>query len=318
MKRRAFITSAAAAGAGGLAITGTSPAQSADRGKGPDRQPLGFTLTWLGVNGWWVSFDNTTFLVDPWVSRYTTGTFSPEGQDPDTKITWDRARIERTFDRPAEGILITHGHFDHISDIPFAATKTGAAIWGTESHLNLVRSLGLRAGHPVDETKLSLLRGGEEKNFPEYTVRVLRSVHRPFGPRQISGTAQSRTTVEPAVERISELGEGGSLIYVITNSRGKQLMILGSADFSVSDLPSSCPDAVIFPTAGASVAPFVKRFGNLIGTPQSIIASHWDNFDLPLQPPTDVGNVAALREAARSVMPRTRVIQPVPHAPIHI
>ncbi|MFF4369424.1 MBL fold metallo-hydrolase [Streptomyces sp. NPDC001594] len=286
------------------------------RPRPPTHTKQGFELTWLGANAWWIRFDGTAFLVDPWVSRYRTGTFSPAGQDPDTPVTWDQRRIDEAFDRPAQGILITHGHFDHISDVPFAAARTGASVWGTESHLNLVRSLGLRARCPVDETALVPLQGGETKVFPGFTVQVLRSVHRPFSPDLLGGTPQLRQTVEPPVRCISELGEGGSLNYVITNSAGRRLMVLGSADFGVSDLPRTCPDTVVFPTAGTRVATVVRRFRDLIGIPRTVVASHWDNFDLPLAPPVDAGNVPALREAVRAAMPSARFVQPVPHLPL--
>ncbi len=322
MRRRRFLGgSMASLGIAG-ALGATAPHAPADRRpEYPPRglgQTLGFDLTWLGVNGWWIVFDGVTVLVDPWVTRYATGTFGPDGQDPDTPISWNRTLIDATFSRPADMILLTHGHFDHISDVPLIAARTGATVWGTESHLNLVRSLAARTDTPVDENTLSLLHGGEVRDFGGYSIAVLRSVHRPFGKNQIAATAQSCLQVDPSISAIKDLGEGGSLSYVIANGAGRTLMVLGSGDFSASDLPAECPDAVIFPTGGANIAPAVRRFAKRIGEPHVVIASHWDNFDLPVRPAVDVGNVPALRAAVADVMPHARFVVPEPDTPLTV
>lgn len=321
VERRTFLTRSVA----GLGVAATLGAAESPLPTGqPHRppiepgHPIGYTLTWLGVNGWQIEFDGTTVLVDPWVTRYFTGTFSPGGQDPDTEISWNRTLIDEQFTRPVDIILLTHGHFDHISDIPLIAAGTAATVWGTESHLNLVRSLAARTNTTIDENKLSLLRGGEFRDFGDYSIEVLRSVHRPFGKNLVAGTAQSCWHVDPSISSIKELGEGGSLNYVISNTSGGSLMILGSSDFSVSDLPTDAPDAVVFPTGGAGVAATVRRFSELVGQPQIVIASHWDNFDLPLHPPVDVGNVPALQAAVNDIMPAARFVIPEPNTPIAV
>jgi L-ascorbate metabolism protein UlaG (beta-lactamase superfamily) len=33
----------------------------------------------------------------------------------------------------ADFILVTHTHYDHVLDVPYIATKTGATVIGTES-----------------------------------------------------------------------------------------------------------------------------------------------------------------------------------------
>ncbi len=68
-------------------------------------------LTWYGHGCWNVVVDNTTVLVDP----FLTGS-------PVAPIRVDQVH--------ADYILISHGHFDHIADAASIAQRTGATVVG--------------------------------------------------------------------------------------------------------------------------------------------------------------------------------------------
>ena len=100
MRRRRFLGgSMASLGIAG-ALGATAPHAPADRRpEYPPRglgQTLGFDLTWLGVNGWWIVFDGVTVLVDPWVTRFVTGTFG--GLTPVRRI--DTAELPAPYPGP--------------------------------------------------------------------------------------------------------------------------------------------------------------------------------------------------------------------------
>jgi Predicted Zn-dependent hydrolases of the beta-lactamase fold len=89
-------------------------------------------LRWLGNDAWQISFGTTTILIEPWLTRFKTGTYTPEGIRDDTSLTVDPTRIDPYIGR-ADVILVSHGHHDHMTDVPYIAGRTGATVLGTRS-----------------------------------------------------------------------------------------------------------------------------------------------------------------------------------------
>src|SRR5207302_1030774 len=79
-------------------------------------------------------------LIDPWLTRFHTGTYTSAGADPNTPLRVDTGLIDG-YGLRADQILVTHGHYDHLTDVPHLAATTGATVFGTESHANLLRAL---------------------------------------------------------------------------------------------------------------------------------------------------------------------------------
>jgi hypothetical protein len=86
--------------------------------------------------------------------------------------------------------------------------------------------------------------------------------------------AQSHLDGRAPVATIGDLGEGGSLAHVITNQRGRTLMILGSAYFSASDLARAGPDVFILSAAGKQSPKITAPFREMVGQPSIVVASH--------------------------------------------
>ena len=69
------------------------------------------------------------------------------GSEPtDTKLA-DELLKKHHIDR-LKAIFVSHSHHDHVMDVPYVANKTGAAVYGTSSAMNVCR------GGDVDEKKL--------------------------------------------------------------------------------------------------------------------------------------------------------------------
>jgi L-ascorbate metabolism protein UlaG (beta-lactamase superfamily) len=95
-------------------------------------------LKYLGTAGWEITDGTTTILIDPYLSRIN-GPAPPGGGSGhsiagDTRRAYgwgdvappDVAAIDSHI-QPADFVLVTHTHYDHILDVPHIALKTGAA-----------------------------------------------------------------------------------------------------------------------------------------------------------------------------------------------
>jgi L-ascorbate metabolism protein UlaG (beta-lactamase superfamily) len=266
------------------------------------------TLRWWGNNSWEIRVGTKTVLIDPWLSRFRTGTYTEQGADPNTPLSVDTGLIDSFVDSGqlrADVILVTHGHYDHLTDVPYLASKTGATVFGTETHLNLLTALGA----PADQ--LALATGGEYLTFDGYTVQVLRSLHSiPSSRAQVPfpGTRPGLGLPMPRPEVIRDLVEGGTLAYQISGG-GASVFNLGGANYSEPELAGLRPRAVLLPVGGKNVYDYAGRLLRALGNPRYVLPTHWDDFDLPLnQPAKDTGGLDPLRAAVAAASPSSRFV----------
>lgn len=304
VSRRSMLGISGGALAAGTLATGSARADPAAAGrlKGPGSS--GVRLRWLGNNAWEIRFGTTTILIDPWLTRFKTGTYTERGADPHTPLSVDPAAIDR-YVTHADLILVCHGHYDHITDVPHIARTTKATVFGTESHANMLTALGA----PADQ--LSVVRGGEYVDFPGFSVRVLPGLHSMIGDRHrvpFPGTRPGAPPPRPAT--ISDLVEGGTLAYQITTASGFAILVLSSANYDETALRGLRPDLVLVPTGGTGVHDYAGRLMRVLGHPRWALPTHWDDYDYPLdEPARDTGALAATRAAVHAASPRTRFVK---------
>lgn len=295
---------ATAPAAAAAASPAASPAAAPGSGRGASA-----VCEWLGTSGWRVRIGDRLLLVDPYLSRYSTGLFDGRGFDSATRLTVDAAVVDE-HTGGAETVLVTHSHWDHFNDVPHIAAATGARVVGTATTNNLALAMD------VPQAQLSPVKGGEVLDFGDYTVEVVASLHSrnnnysmPFpGVRLEPPRKRPRT--------IADLPEGDTLDFQVTVQGGPSLFFMGASDFVSRNLSGLSPDvAMLAVPATTRTHDYVPRLLEALDHPRTVVPVHWDNFEVPLanppqQDPTMAVTVAEFADAVRAASPGTEVLVP--------
>jgi L-ascorbate metabolism protein UlaG (beta-lactamase superfamily) len=267
----------------------------------------GVSLRWLGVAGWELLFDGRRVLIDPYLSRLPV--FDQDGKIiANHPLTVREELVDRHLGEKPELVLATHGHYDHLLEIPYVVRKHGSRVIGTETHRHLLTAQGV----PGD--KVIVASGGEHLDFHGFTVQVVRSLHSQFGSYGYFAPG-TLTAPPPRPATISDLVEGGSLAYLVTVGEFSVLFLSGTANYVEREVQGLRPDVLVLGMSGhANVYDYTARA--LRATrPKLLIPSHHDDMvtqlDDPALPPR--GNPAAaaeLAETARRIGLAARVLDP--------
>lgn len=281
-------------------------AEAAPKGGGPGGSGVNFT--WFGTNGWEITFGNKTILMDPWFGRFDTGFFAGKF-DPKTPLKTDEALVDQHV-KKADQILIGHGHWDHMADIPYIAKKTGAMVIGTEPHGNVLRAAG------VAEKQIVHVKGGEYMQFDGYTIEVFPGLHS-MGPTKKHAVPGHLSSVPAAPTGVGELPEGDSLIYPLTIGGKFSIFLMSTANFIERAIAGLKPDVALVATIFANqIHDFTPRLLKALNHPKVILPTHWDNFEKPFsQPPQDLrdifgdpGNLDVGVKEIKRVPPKSKLV----------
>ncbi len=276
-----------------------------------DRPPL--QLKYLGTAGWEISDGNVVVLVDPYISRWKLdGLGHPDDTRPNVTRTdiaeSDTALIDATISR-ADFILVHHGHFDHLGDVPYIAKKTGAKVIGTETTITVLRAYG------IPEEQLYAVGGGEDYAFDNFSVRVVPSIHSALNEKHYFDSRRyDRSTTLEAPLRIEQFIEGGSLTFLARFDH-HQILTMGSMNFVERELEGIRPDVLLAGVNGSRLGlyDYDARVLKVTGYPGVVIPTHWDNFRLPYgysQQDNIDRNITPFVQAVAAISPQTRVIPP--------
>ncbi len=270
-------------------------------------------LTYLGTAGWKINDGNLTVLIDPYISRVKLGTgpgVSPLDKRATVKRTdyfvSDTLSIDTLITR-ADFILVHHAHFDHLSDVPYIARKTGAKVIGTETTCNILRAYG------IPNEQLYPVRGGEDYQFENLSVRVIPSIHSALNNKHYLDS-RTYTEVPEAPLRVSEFIEGGSLMFLVRFARHK-VLTMGSMNFVERELEGLRPDILLAGVNRSQLGlyKYNERLLRVTNNPKVIIPTHWDNFRLPYgfsQQEAVEQKLYPFRDDVKKLSPQTKVIIP--------
>jgi L-ascorbate metabolism protein UlaG (beta-lactamase superfamily) len=281
-------------------------AETAPKSGGPGT--AGVNFKWFGTDGWEITFGNKTILLDPWFSRFDTGFFAGKF-NPNTPITVDEATIDQHV-KKADQVLIGHGHWDHMADIPHIAKKTGAQVIGSETHANVLRAAG------VAEGKIVQVKGGEDMQFDGYTIEVFAGLHS-MGPTKKHAVPGHLYSVPPPPTKVADMPEGDSLIYMITIGGKYRVFLMSTANFVERAIAGLKPDVALVASIFANqIHDFAPRLFRALNYPKVVLPTHWDNFEKPFsEGPQDLravfgdpANMDLAVKEIKQVSSKTRVV----------
>lgn len=287
--------------------------------------PGALRFTYLGNAGWEITDGRTVILVDPIVSQFASHRL-PGGAPPrlpDDLLTPDTAGIDQRIKR-ADYVLITHGHWDHTLDAPYIARKTGAVIIGNESVANLARASN------VADSSLIIVRGGEDFEFGNFSLKVIPSLHSAlFNKRYytVLGSGQAPRGLRAPLRR-KDYQEGSTFAYLLRLA-GHQVLIMGGMNYIEREMEGLRPDiALIGAIKGirgkgisggtTEIYDYAGRLMRALGHPRIVFPTHLDAYG---NPASQVSIAEARRQFAEEIQrisPATRVISPIWFDPVVI
>ena len=289
------------------ALAQARPSSAAER----SASPTSVTLTYFGFAGWQIEAAGKTVLVDPFLTgvRFRDQANAPPTED--SIINPDTAEIDRHIQK-ADYVLITHAHVDHALEAPYISNKYGAVIIGHEGAANIAKAYG------VSDRNLIVVRGGEDFDFGDFSLRVIRSIHSPLDQKRYNSWPAAGTA-PPGLKaplRMNDFKEGGTLIYLLRIA-GHEILIMGGMNYLDRELEGLKPDIAVL---GAGISRrenyrYAGRLMDAIGNPPIVLATHWDSQG---SRQANLENVRKFAQEIRSVSSETQVIIPDYFAPIKL
>ncbi|MEV2243469.1 MBL fold metallo-hydrolase [Streptomyces sp. NPDC049970] len=318
--RRSVLQGALGVGAAGLLVGGAAPLSAVYPRSAPKGTPIG--LRWLGVAGWELSFAGRSILFDPYLSRMPYAD-ADGGLDPALPLRLDPEAVEHVAEKELTGapelVLISHGHFDHLADVPHLLSRPGwrsrrvRTLCDTTSR-NLLAAMGTPAHRMADVVAVN---GGDHLQFDGYSVEVFRSLH--SRQKDYSSFAPGARDDVPARPRtLGDLVEGQTLAFQVSVEGGQSVLLTGTSNVAERELAGARPDVAVIGMSGHEVVHgYPDRLLTALGSPSVLLPCHHDDMVTPLgdsgiSRTTTPGAAAALAEAAERRAPGagTRVLDP--------
>ena len=226
-------------------------------------------LTWYGTAAVMLESGGTRIVFDPFLGM-------PYEEEP-----FRREHLSASY-RTASAVLVTHGHFDHIYDIPAVYHDSETPIYATKTPCETLKRRG------VGEEKLRLIRPGDHLELGSFRITVYQGRHCRFDSGVIRKTVFKRDTLRH-INRLVELlqlnkqyAENGETLFYEIEAEGKRIQLMGSMGMDEdTDYPIGA-DAMILPFQGtgdpaASVRPIIDKL-----KPKSIYLDHYDDAFPPM------------------------------------
>lgn len=248
-------------------------------------------ITWYGTAALRLDSGQGRVLIDPFVRKY--------GDASD--------KIKRIFQRE-KVIMITHGHFDHISHIyKIFGKREDLQIYGTRTP---IASL-LRDG--IVKKAVHIVGPGDSFCLEGFSIRVFPGKHVEFDRKLVLKTAFSMRTLRYFSDAITELiqwkryAEKKEILFLEFQADGKRVQVMGSAALAEDCMYPQNADLLALAYQGKSNLP--EYIQNIIRRlrPKCIMPIHFDDAFPPISSEVDM---MAFEEMMKKQFPDIKLMIP--------
>jgi len=244
--------------------------------------------------------------------------FSDEGQsivfDPFISLNNELPRPTITELAQYGDIFITHGHFDHLIDVPLVLKAGNAKVYCSEvAAATLVRD-------GVDQSRIKAIRPGDCLDHGPFKIKVFKGEHIKFDLPLIIKTLFSRRAVANFTDlrklvRLAKLYPQGEVLVYLIEADGKTILHLGSLNLNVAVNYQTGVDLLTLPFQGRSdldsyTLKFIERL-----KPAALLLHHTCDSFPPVSSPVRTEDFIRAMEAS---FPGLAVIRPLYNQPVTI